>query len=180
MQAAIAMRRQRPPWNRARRRLIASDEGRTTGNVRPSRLLVIYPWGRTVPRADVFVAMPFTSVFSEVYRRALVPVVASLGHSIARGDDAFTANEVMRDVWWSICQSKAVVADCTDKNPNVFYEIGLAHTIGKPVVLITQREADIPFDLRQIRYVAYDSSLDGIERLADSLRATLAPLLAEV
>jgi hypothetical protein len=86
----------------------------------------------------------------------------------------------MRDVWWSICQSKAVVADCTDKNPNVFYEIGLAHTIGKPVVLITQREADIPFDLRQIRYVAYDSSLDGIERLADSLRATLAPLLAEV
>jgi hypothetical protein len=62
---------------------------------------------------------------------------------------------VIQDAVSLIDRSKVVICDCTGRNPNVFYDIGIAHTLGREVVLITQAEADIPFDLRHLRYVQY-------------------------
>jgi nucleoside 2-deoxyribosyltransferase len=69
------------------------------------------------------------------------------------------------------------VADCTGRNPNVFYEIGLAHALGKPVILITQNSEDIPFDVTHIRYIQYEFTPRGMERfeqkLIDAVRASM-------
>ena len=57
-----------------------------------------------------------------------------------------------------ICKSSVVVCDLTGKNANVFYEAGIAHSLGKDVILITQSADDVPFDLRHLRYIPYSVS----------------------
>jgi hypothetical protein len=79
----------------------------------------------------------------------------------------------MEDIWDAINAARAIIADCTGRNPNVFYEIGLAHAVGKPVVLITQKGEDVPFDLKAIRYIEYEYSPRGMKTFEDSLTKTL-------
>jgi hypothetical protein len=69
--------------------------------------------------------------------------------------------------------SGGFVADLTSKNPNVFYELGMAHAMGKEVVLLAQSLDDVPFDLRPVRTIIYDNDLAGYDELADRLRRTL-------
>jgi len=73
--------------------------------------------------------------------------------------------------------SRAVVCDCTDRNPNVFYEIGIAHTLGREVVLLSQNGADIPFDLRHLRYIPYLNNVEGRPALSDALADRLSALV---
>jgi hypothetical protein len=76
---------------------------------------------------DVFVLMPFKSDMLPVYEDSIKRTCASLKLTVERGDDFFTANAVVEDIWKAIVNARLIVADCTDRNPNVFYEIGLAH-----------------------------------------------------
>ena len=75
----------------------------------------------------------------------------------------------VQDIVELIARSKVVVCDLTGKNANVFYEVGIAHTLGREVVLITQSAADVPFDLRHLRYIPYLSNSEGLEQLKESL-----------
>lgn len=137
--------------------------------------------GRPTPPAekiDVFVAMPFLKELRPVYEKHIKKVVEKrLGLKVKRGDDIFSAKPVMSDIWNDICAARLVIADCTRRNRNVFYEIGLAHAVGKPVVLITQNEADMPFDTKHIRYLKY--SYDTVEmkdfekKLAETIKMEL-------
>jgi hypothetical protein len=80
---------------------------------------------------------------------------------------------VIQDVVSLIDRSTVVICDCTGRNPNVFYEIGIAHTLGREVILITQAEADIPFDLRHLRYVRYLNNGEGLNALSTALQPRL-------
>ncbi len=71
----------------------------------------------------------------------------------------------MEDVSSSIEQADLLVADLTGRNPNVFYEVGIGHALGKPVLLLAQSLDDIPFDLRHRRVLLYDYSTKGCKRL---------------
>lgn len=113
-------------------------------------------------KADVFMVMPFLETMRPVYVDHIKPVVERLGLTIKRGDDFFTTQGIMDDIWAIINKSEIVIADCTGKNPNVFYEIGVAHTLGKPTILITQNTDDVPFDLRHLRYIKYDYTPRGM------------------
>jgi hypothetical protein len=79
----------------------------------------------------------------------------------------------MSDIWAAICAARIVIADCTGRNPNVFYEIGIAHAVGKPVVLITQDVNDIPFDISHIRYIIYEYTAAGMKLLKKKLEETI-------
>ena len=79
----------------------------------------------------------------------------------------------MSEIWNAICASQIVIADCTGRNPNVFYEIGVAHTVGKPVILLTQIVEDVPFDLRHIRFIKYELTRRGMQKFEEDLLATL-------
>lgn len=122
---------------------------------------------------DLFVLMPFEANLRPVYDDHITNVVKKLGLTVARADDFFTSHSVMSDIWAAICKTRAIIADCTGRNTNVFYEIGLAHAIGKPVVLITQNKEDVPFDLRHIRYIRYEFTPRGMELFERSLANTL-------
>lgn len=131
------------------------------------------PPSKPAKLTDLFVLMPFQANLRPVYDDHISNVARSLGLTVAHADDLFTAQSVMSDIWAAICTTRAIVADCTGRNPNVFYEIGLAHVIGKLVVLITQNNDDIPFDLRHLRYIQYEFTPRGMKLFEQSLAETL-------
>ncbi len=126
----------------------------------------------------LFVLMPFNASLKAVYDDHIQKVAANLNITARRADDIFTTHSVIKDVWEAICGARIIVADCTGRNPNVFYEIGLAHTLGKPVVLITQNKEDVPFDLSSIRYIEYEFTPRGMAVFEDRLLRTLKEELA--
>jgi hypothetical protein len=130
-----------------------------------------------VEKLDVFVLMPFKADMLPVYEDHIKPTCASMGLTVRRGDDFFTAHSVVQDIWKAIASARSIVADCTERNPNVFYEIGLAHTIGKPTILLTQREEDIPFDLRHLRHIPYQLTPRGMKDFEARFRETLRNVL---
>ena len=123
---------------------------------------------RTDPE-QVFVLMPFTLDWSDrIWKRVLQPTLDGLGVRAIRADDLY-GRDVVEDIWSGILGSRFVVADITDRNPNVFYELGLAHTVGKDVILLTQDVGDIPFDLNRFRHIVYEDNMDGYDALRTGL-----------
>jgi len=122
---------------------------------------------------DVFVVMSFDAKLRPIYDTHISNVARSLGLTAKRADDFFSTQHVMSDVWEAMNASRVVIADCTGRNPNVFYEIGMAHTLGRPVILIAQHSRDVPFDLRTIRYIQYEYTPPGMEQFESQLTLTL-------
>jgi hypothetical protein len=108
----------------------------------------------TATPSDVLVLMPFSDDMNEVYDE-IRGTALRCGATVARADDFVGRGVVIRDVWTAICSAKLIIADCTHRSPNVFYEIGLAHAIGTPVLLLTQDPSDAPFDVRHERLIQY-------------------------
>src|SRR5204863_117863 len=88
-----------------------------------------------------------------------------------RADDMTLAHPVLQRILEGIATAELVIAVLTGKNPNVFYELGLAHSYTKDVLLLAQRETDVPFDLRGLCYKTYDpNSKEGLEQLGQEVR----------
>ena len=117
--------------------------------------------------------MPDVSELKPIYNNHIRKVAKTNNLSIARADDFFSQNTIMDEIWSAITQASILVADCTNKNTNVFYEIGIAHAIGKPVILITQNQDDVPFDLRHIRYIQYEYTTSGMAIFENTLTKTI-------
>jgi hypothetical protein len=126
---------------------------------------------------DVLMLMPFTPQLKPIFDRHVKKVASALKLSAGRADDFFTRNSVMQDIWSAIYYAKVIVADCTKRNPNVFYEIGIAHTLGKDTILISQSLKDIPFDLRHLRIIVYEFTPKGLIELDRELELALRSYL---
>ena len=103
-----------------------------------------------------FVMMPFGQWMDSYYREVYVPAFRDSGLEPVRADELFSTGSVIEQIWEQISRAKVLLADLTDKNANVFYELGLAHAAHKPVVFTTGRLDDVPFDLRHLRVAVYD------------------------
>lgn len=124
--------------------------------------------------ADVFVLMPFSPSLKPVYEDHIRRVTEDLKIRCERADDFFTAGSIIDEVWSAIFNAKICIADCTGRNPNVFYEVGIAHTLGRPCVLIAQSLEDIPFDLRHRRAIVYSFTPRGMADFESTLSKALA------
>jgi hypothetical protein len=122
---------------------------------------------------DMFVLMPFTAELNPVYDKHLKKLDKKLGITVKRADDIFSPKPFMNKIWGSIFAAKIIVADCTTRNANVFYELGLAHVIGKPVILIAQNDDDVPSDIHHLDYIKYKYTPEGIVDLEKRLNAIL-------
>jgi hypothetical protein len=103
-----------------------------------------------------FVMMPFGEWFDRYYQEIYVPAIREAGFEPVRADELFTTGSVVEQIWEQIEKAKLLLADLTGKNPNVFYELGLAHAAHKPVVFASGVLEDVPFDLRHLRVIIYD------------------------
>lgn len=120
--------------------------------------------------------MPFEAGFSAVYD-SIKQAAENAGLRCRRADDIWENAAIIQDVVALIDRSRVVICDCSGRNPNVFYEAGIAHTLGREVILITQSENDIPFDLRHLRYIRYHNNGEGRASLTQALQARMQTLL---
>lgn len=122
---------------------------------------------------EVFVVMPFSQPWSdEVFEKMFKPGIEDAGFAVARGDFIVRVGDLSTNVWRSITQAGLIVAEVSVPNPNVYYEIGLADALGKPVFLFKQEGVALPADFGGAHY--YDYGLDdlpaGRMKLADELK----------
>jgi hypothetical protein len=127
-------------------------------------------------KCDAFMAMAFNDKLDALYRNFIKPTVEDAHLTIRRADDFFTAREVMQDIWAALNACRFVIAECTGRNPNVFYELGIAHVLGKPTILLTKEIDDLPFDLRGRRAICYAEDAAGLPRLREELRRAIERL----
>lgn len=118
----------------------------------------------------IAVMAPFASQFESVFD-TIKSAASAAGFRALRAKDIWEHSTVIQDVFSLIFKAHIVVCDFTGKNPNVFYEAGIAHTLGKHVVPITQAAADIPFDLQHHRYQPYLNNAEGRSDLHTALSA---------
>lgn len=120
-----------------------------------------------------FYLCPFNEPFNTIYSDHVQPLIRSIGFTVERADEIFGTTPIIEDIWESINSAEFIIADLTDKNPNVMYEVGMAHTIGKPVIIMTQDITDVPFDLKHHRCIIYDYTPKGVANLEKRLEGTL-------
>jgi hypothetical protein len=121
--------------------------------------------------------MPFHPSFDAVYA-TLQRTAQTAGFRCQRADDIWENPLVIQDVVSLIDRSSLVICDCTGRNANVFYEIGIAHTLGREVILITQVREDIPFDVSHLRFVQYLNNGEGLNALSNTPSASLVQTCA--
>lgn len=123
----------------------------------------------------VSVMMPFSMEFNDVLE-TIKTACSNVGMFCYRADDLWNNTTIIQDVFELIYCSSVVIVDFSGKNPNVFYEMGIAHTLGKNVIPITQSIDDIPFDLRHHRALNYLKNSEGLEKLRKGLEKRLEVL----
>ena len=126
-----------------------------------------------------FVLMPFRPDLDELYKKTIQPTIKGLGMGCIRADEIYRVGYIIDQIWYYIQVAGIIIADLTNRNPNVLYELGLAHASDKKVVLLTQSIEDIPFDLRHLRCIEYDNTPRGVQKLKHSLIETLKLHIAE-
>lgn len=157
-----------------------SGGGETVSSAPGARKIYFTPHVFEVPedmpdRSLVSVMMPFESSFNEVYK-AIKRACSDAGLRCKRVDDMWEHSTVIQDMFSLIWRSSIVICDLTDRNANVFYECGIAHTLGKHVVPIAQHPKDVPFDLQHHRYLRYLNNLEGLEQMRGELDVRLRTL----
>lgn len=118
----------------------------------------------TAPKPFVFVLMPFDREFDDVYKFGIKGAAADVGAYAERVDDQIFDEGILDRIFNQISKADVLVAEMSGRNPNVFYEVGYAHALGKLVLLVAQNENDIPFDLQQKQHTIYRGSIDTLRR----------------
>jgi hypothetical protein len=149
----------------------------------------LFAWGNEPARFEtlrvgadpprLFVIMPFAEPFDTLYREVIKPVAKELAFGINRVDEIQAPGIILDDIQRQIAESHAVVAEVSSRNPNVFYELGFAHALGKPAVILVRRDdaASMPFDIRGYRAIFYDDSIGGKRKVENLLRQHLTAVV---
>ncbi|MBE9491219.1 MAG: hypothetical protein IMY67_13050 [Bacteroidetes bacterium] len=125
-----------------------------------------------------FTIMPFGGWFDNYYTEIYMPAIKKANVFPARADDLYRPSTIINDIWDYIQNSSIILADLTGRNPNVLYELGLAHAIAKPVIIVTESIDDIPFDLRSLRIIQYDKNVTNWgEKLKDNIISSILEVL---
>jgi hypothetical protein len=144
----------------------------------PSPRTSVFRIPKAAPEADlVSVMMPFDAIFDGVFA-TIKSVCEASNLRCDRADNVWEESEVIQDVFSLIYRSRIVVCDFSGRNPNVFYETGIAHALDKLVIPLVQENGDVPFDLRHHRFIKYLNNQEGRVDLAKKLARRLATLLA--
>lgn len=119
-------------------------------------------------KKKVFVIMPFEDKFFEIYEMLKREFEEDFQFSHAGDED--NQQNILKDIIQAIYESDVIIANLTELNPNVFYELGIAHTLNKKVIIITEKIDTLPFDLKSYRAKEYSTHFIKFAELLDSLK----------
>lgn len=171
-------------WGFHRTRLIVKDidlyrtllELRQAGEVvRPSRKYLKFPDGPTDGNL-VVVMMPFKPEFKPVWE-TIQRTVYDAGLNCERADSIWDEDSIMDDIVGLLWRARIVITDYTSHNANVFYETGIAHTLGRRCIPLTQPADEIPFDLKHLRTLKYEATDIGLKQLKIDLGERIRNIL---
>lgn len=132
----------------------------------------------TIDPKMCFYVLPFNDTRLRLLEKIIKPELEKqLGINVIKSGDIFQPNQnIMESIWTYINQASFIIADISDKNPNVFYELGICHTIGKKVITLCDQESyekdykeKLPFDISSLNTIFYRKDLDGPQELVNKL-----------
>jgi len=123
---------------------------------------------------NVFVVMPLSSDLDDLYYLGILETARDLNCSCDRVDEIEFVGNIMAKVHESIINSKVIIAEVSSSNPNVYYEVGYAHALRKPVILITKDVSSAPFDSSGYNHIVHRSIRDLRQKLKNRLEAILS------
>ena len=142
-----------------------------------SKLLTEWEEDRQSCRGTCFVLMRFSAPSTRLYRELFRPAIEGLGFQCIRQDESHVINkQIVEDITENLRTASLVVADITGANPNVLYELGIAHTLGKPAIIFAQSLKGCPFDVRGFRVCQYSPRLNSPAKIRKEIKDTLREL----
>lgn len=124
---------------------------------------------------SVFVIMPFSKDLDDVYYFGILETARALNCTCERADQIEYVGIVLEKIYDMISNSRIIIAEVSSQNPNVYYEVGYAHALNKPVIFITKDMSTAPFDLRGFNHVIYNNIRELRPKLKRRLEAILGP-----
>jgi hypothetical protein len=131
-------------------------------------------FGVEIDKPELFVVMQFGEPYDVLYHDVIEPVAEAMDFAPYRADDVYRPGLVLQDIIQGLVESEVIVAEISPRNPNVFYELGYAHALGKPTILLAERGRELPFDIRGYRCIFYDNTIGGKAAVEANLRKHLA------
>jgi hypothetical protein len=165
------------------KKIPTSTQNKNVSQKSEEQFLKIIPQVFTIPKKKVdnnlvSVMMPFSKDFQDVYDS--IKLSCENANMICqRADNVWKNSMIIQDIFELIFTSSIVVADFSTRNPNVFYEVGIAHTLGKHVIPIAQSMDDIPFDLHHHRVLVYHNNNEGRNELSKTLSSRIITIKDE-
>lgn len=128
-------------------------------------------------KRNCFVLMPFADALREVYDQVFKPVCDQNDIDCWRVDEIAKPGSITQDIVRGIIEADLVIADLTNKNPNVFYELGIAHSVGNKTIMVSQHKTDVPFDIANYRVLFYEQTITGSRIFIKTLDQAIKELL---
>lgn len=131
--------------------------------------------------AKLFVVMQFSEPYKQLHEEVIRPVAREFSLQAYHAGEVFRPGVILDDIAQGIVDAKVVIAEITPANQNVFYEIGYAHALGKPTILLAEREQrkELPFDISSYRVLFYDNTIAGKKQVEEGLRKHLQAILGD-
>jgi hypothetical protein len=130
-------------------------------------------------KGHAFVVMQFDQPYEDVYAEVIKKVCAEFDLDALPAFETYGPGLIIADIVRDILQSKVVIAEITPPNPNVFYEVGYAHAVNKPTILLAVKGTPLPFDVAGFRILFYENSIGGKTRFEEGLRKHLRSVMRD-
>ena len=124
-----------------------------------------------------FVVMQYGDPYESLYAEVIKPVTKDKGLDVYRVDEVYRPGIILQDITAGIIEAEVVIAEITPPNPNVFYELGYAHAVGKPTILLAERGKELPFDIKGFRCIFYEDTIKGKKEVEINLKRHLSSIL---
>jgi hypothetical protein len=133
-------------------------------------------------KLKVFMVMPFSDeVANQNYEHSIKPICDTFNLDVRRADEIFSTSPIYEDIVKEIQDASIIIVDITNKNPNVFYELGMAHTLkqGRTIMVTQDGFKDLAFDIAHFRIIPYENTIAGKVKFEKQLTSTLTNLLSD-
>lgn len=146
---------------------------RNSGDIRISNFKV------ESQKPQAFAVMQFSEPYNDVYREVIKEVCRRYEVHVVRADEVYGPGIIIGDVAQQIIDSQLIIADISPPNANVYFEVGYAHALNKPIILLARKGTVLPFDVAAFRVLFYEDSISGKSKLEEGLRNHLKAIVGE-
>lgn len=136
--------------------------------------------GVNIKSGFAFVLLPHNDEHQQIYDFAIKPAMLENKLDVLKADDIFQPGAILAQVWEAIRTAEVIIADISGQNPNVIMELGLCYGVQRLPIQLVRDPDELPFNLRSLRYIQYDTTPSGIAKLKRDLSTVVAEFINTV